>query len=578
MISEAAVQEARRRNEQKYGLRRNTLQGLATADQAIGKPSGSVPERDRTPRESGIQHRNDPSHVSRGSSTVGSLSRDAQLTAFFAEYRKAFVAPNQGVAITSVYVRYQKMLGLSRAALKEAVRGDRFRNPDLYKGLVPASRRRQERATPRNDLVVSNAGTGPTPQDREPLRIDDAMLAELAESFRMGPWGPAAVSFYETQKRLRLFTPIDQSTKGYLSWRFNEITTHPARAQASVDYVAETITAIVEEDKRTIALLEVKHGSFLNNPKKAAAALDAEFNNLDLGLSWQSADLALRRSRASLGFLRRAVILTFASQDYGSRLLPILARLRPPQLASTSGQIRGHIAASLGNLAREITLIDQLFTETANNTKSLYSNGIRDLQSLRDGALDFVLEPSSDEPILPPAVRLPTAILPPGEHITPFVSRIRNTKRFRGGDVDDGRLTVLSNLWNHLSDYGTCAMYEGAFPAKGRDNGYLILVIAYEGYGEDAVAISPWRHEHATFVVRADAGDGCNWRTVLTSSKKEATDLGARRLLFKSNPDHGIDEYEAMFQKVAALFGCDSAEFPAGAIYFDLAEGRYEVR
>jgi hypothetical protein len=65
---------------------------------------------------------------------------------------------------------------------------------------------------------------------------------------------------------------------------------------------------------------------------------------------------------------------------------------------------------------------------------------------------------------------------------------------------------------------------------------------------------------------------------VLTKAKDEAEEIGARRLVFKSNLDFGVDEYEAMFQKVVALFACSPTQFEGGTLYFDEYERRYEIR
>jgi hypothetical protein len=329
--------------------------------------------------------------------------------------------------------------------------------------------------------------------------------------------------------------------------------------------------------------LQKDHGDFLGDrPDLARRALDTEFRAIQLGLTWTSGPNALRHSRATQAFLRRAVVLTFASQDYSGHLSPMLARLQPPPVTDSSDlRLPTHVIASINILRRIVTTVDRFFSGIEAQPGHSYAPGLAQLRALRSGAFDFVLEPEPEKVPQPSAGRLPLVILPPGERIQPFVTAIRRSGRFRGGEIDERRLDVLTQLWTHLSDSGTCTMYEGAFPANGKDNGYLILVIWYEGYGEDAVAISPWRGEHATFIVRADAtgpGKLRTWKTVLTSTKEEAKELGARRLVFKANPDHGIDEYEAMFQKVIALFVCEPEDFVEGALYFDEDAGRYDVR
>lgn len=54
--------------------------------------------------------------------------------------------------------------------------------------------------------------------------------------------------------------------------------------------------------------------------------------------------------------------------------------------------------------------------------------------------------------------------------------------------------------------------------------------------------------------------------------------MGARRLICTPNPEHGIDEYQAMTEKVIALLTCTPDEFNGGAHYYDENEDEYRVR
>lgn len=115
-----------------------------------------------------------------------------------------------------------------------------------------------------------------------------------------------------------------------------------------------------------------------------------------------------------------------------------------------------------------------------------------------------------------------------------------------------------------------CRIHRGAFPSRGRDNLYVVLSIAHPGgRGEDAVAISPCRGEHATFVVRHDCGSGLPWHVVLSQTKREAKLLGARRLLFTSKSGRGIDEYEAMLEKLLWLLESEPEDFDWGGASLD---------
>jgi hypothetical protein len=122
-------------------------------------------------------------------------------------------------------------------------------------------------------------------------------------------------------------------------------------------------------------------------------------------------------------------------------------------------------------------------------------------------------------------------------------------------------------------------MHRGAFNSGGRDNGYVILRLALPGgRGEDAVAISPWKDEHATFVVRHGFGKGRPWPEVLSKTKREAKELGAHRLVFRVDLAYHITVYEAMVSKIVALLKCTPDEYDSGELYFHYGEGRYRMR
>jgi hypothetical protein len=200
---------------------------------------------------------------------------------------------------------------------------------------------------------------------------------------------------------------------------------------------------------------------------------------------------------------------------------------------------------------------------------------------LERGDFDFLADLAADQAVEPPRSQsgeLPFVILPPGERIQSFIGDLRSSGYYRGGEVDLGRLNVLEALWDLLKDC-SCTLYRGIFPSSGKANGYVVLAISYpETEGEDAVAISPWKGEHATFVVRYGCGAQMPWQTVLSRTKNEAKALGARRLVFTPNEDRGMDEYQAMREKILALLACEPDEFDSGTLYFDDFDDCYRVR
>lgn len=64
--------------------------------------------------------------------------------------------------------------------------------------------------------------------------------------------------------------------------------------------------------------------------------------------------------------------------------------------------------------------------------------------------------------------------------------------------------------------------------------------------------------------MRHDCGARLPWHAVLSKTKREAKELGARQLVFQSKASHRIDVYEAMLQKIIAVLKCGRREFEYG--------------
>lgn len=371
---------------------------------------------------------------------------------------------------------------------------------------------------------------------------------------------------------------------GYLSWRFREFTTRPGYSDSSgPEAVLYAMSSIVNDDRRLVTRLTTEHGPFLaeDRPHVVQRAMDDEFDKIDPDDSWRTPDEALRRARSSLAFLRSATILAFGSNDGHERLLAFTSKIAPPQTSAFNGSPQ-HVVAAVTNLRRMAELIEELFAGAGDDLAELHERGRSELLALQQGQLDFIAsaitEPPRDQR-QPRTNDLPFAILPPGERIHDFLGDLRATGVYRGGIVDPGRLTVLERLWDALDGNG-CMLYRGVFPSSNsKDNGYVVLGIQFADKDhEDAIAISPWKDEHATFVVRSDCGYQKPWETVLSRTKYEAKQMGARRLMFRANPEHGMDAYEAMYEKILAHLLCSPTEFDNGTIYYDEYEGHYRVR
>lgn len=362
---------------------------------------------------------------------------------------------------------------------------------------------------------------------------------------------------------------------GYLSWRFRQVVSNALPSPADG---VRTLGKIVAEDKELIARLETEYGDFLeeDEEQRAQRAIDVEFERIDLEDSWNSGDGALRRSRASTRFLRKAVVLTIASGDYPDRLQPMLNRLKPPASVQFNRTLPTHVTIAVETLRGTISQVEALFA--GDFLGELYMFSQIELQGIQSGELDFLTPALSPAPSTTDQQQmmgdLPFVILPPGERIQSIVGDLKKSARYSDREVDFERIKVLIDL-SEMIGVEHCSLYSGIFPSSGRDNGYVVLVVSFEDYGEDAIAVSPWKNEHATYVVRAFDHP---WRYVLSQTKDEAIQLGARRLHFKANPGHDIDEYEAMREKILALMDCGPDEFETGALYFDPYQDRYVLR
>lgn len=169
---------------------------------------------------------------------------------------------------------------------------------------------------------------------------------------------------------------------------------------------------------------------------------------------------------------------------------------------------------------------------------------------------------------------LPFAILPQGEQLRTFLDSLRSSGLYRGYEVDVNRLTVLEDIEEHFGA-DRCQWYEGSESSKGVNNEYLVLAIkAGRSSRENAVAISPLAGQHATYVVRHDCAEA-HWTSIFATPKFEARLRGARRLLF-TTPDHHVDRYTAMRDKIITLLECRPRDFHK-RLAFDESVRRYRM-
>jgi len=169
--------------------------------------------------------------------------------------------------------------------------------------------------------------------------------------------------------------------------------------------------------------------------------------------------------------------------------------------------------------------------------------------------------------------RIDFEVLPPGTDLEEHARREhRRTAPNSGPRLAPEKLQVLKDLEQHFGP-DRCQRLRGipsrnnlAGPFDSNINGsYLVLVIRHidrSGHhvGDDAIAISPLAGQ-ATFYVRHDAVDH-SWKEIFSYPKRDATAMGARRLLLKGGT--GWDPATALRERLIALAQCSPHQFREG--------------
>lgn len=362
-------------------------------------------------------------------------------------------------------------------------------------------------------------------------------------------------------------------SKGYLGWRYRDVSTRPGHSNEGLG-PQEIMALVVRDDRELLEGLVEEHGSFLDGGSALACpAISREFAMIKGG-SWQSpVDAQKRRARLGLNFLRRGVMLSFAGEDAVDELLKALPLLKPPT-PSQDNEIPRHVQAAFSVLNRMIDLVSDLYSGDELARRRLLAQGRPELISLGDGDYDYLCPGISNVHGGLATLDLPFMVLPPGARIQSFVGKLQASGHFRDREEDAARRRVIEDLWGYFGS-PRCTLYRGVFQPTEDGNGYVVISIGQGTRDEHAVAISPWKGEHATFVVRGDCGTREPWQTVLCRTKTEAKNSGAKRLVFTASSDGGLDPYEAMKRKIICLLECTPHEFEHGYFYFDQSQGRY---
>lgn len=276
----------------------------------------------------------------------------------------------------------------------------------------------------------------------------------------------------------------------------------------------------------------------------------------------RSLDAELRRTRAAIDFLRRAVILTIASAGNGQRLWDMLGQLQPSAREHIETSLR--LEGATQRLTDQIGTVERLLSTDGANLAKFIFNSRASLAALQLKRYDF-LRPFRDSAAGLRALAhqatpdLAFQVLPQGEQLRKFLGEVRASKRYSGYRIDEHRLTVLEDLQKHFGAL-RCVWHRGSDSSDGIGIRYLVLAIESDnGSGEDAVAISPLAGRHATYVVRRDCAEA-DWKTLFAHPKFEARLLGARRLLFTERRSH-TDQYSAMRDKIIKLLECHPRDF-----------------
>lgn len=592
--SNDAISDLFRESHARYGISKSGLRKLVASDKLRRLAAGEARTEPTTGDAERILGREKPSVEMQAplsvprptvaakpkSGEAGVKSRPAPIRPKDAldiarQYQLAEASENPSKAIEELSAECNAKYGLSAAGLRRIVA--------RHKGRLPAQPNRHDaKSSARNQAkveaspVVGGAGTVKSslnsdaaainrPRSRisglppKSATVDLEGVADIAAGRR--DLHDNRERILECLQQLALNRP---DAYGYLAWRYAEIRpeyTEARLATAHQDLIA--LAVVIDQERRLLDALVRDHGSILTKPDLARSGLEREYNRLiSTERGQRSVDAELRRTRAAIDFIRRAIVLTIAGTDNDQRLWEILGRIRSftSQRVETSMRLEG----ATKRLINQIETIERLLSSDDASLAqfSLQSRG--HLAALQLKRYDF-LRPFRDSAVgLRALARQATPdlafqVLPQGEQLRKFLGGVRASQRYRGYRIDEHRLTVLEDLQKHFGAH-RCVWHRGSESAEGIGIRYLVLAIkSTNGSGEHAVAISPLAGRHATYVVRRECAEA-DWKDLFARPKFEARLLGARKLLFTAS--HGkVDQYSAMRDKIIKLLECDPREF-----------------
>lgn len=390
-----------------------------------------------------------------------------------------------------------------------------------------------------------------------------------------GFWAdPETVDTETLAKARKLFEVGAESPKTYVGYRYSEISSMYDQSRAKSE---ERDDSTIELEKLQSAILTIK------NPLDGAIR------------AW--GDVINDKYRAAQG-LARISPDGLSSFDYENLVMTL-------GVLSGNGEVMGAMSDAYKNKSKAALEIDEdsadarimsgrsrLMKSSSLNPSGRRKQVQQQLKPIMDGDFDSLLPvfiPSEDVPAekhSDPALineinnlkMLDFTVFPKGENLDGDFRDLsekiyEESNRSEKTQVDLERIKVLKEM-AELFGEENCTLARGK-ARSGRkfetsdgssiDEDFIILAMKHPNGSEDALAISPISNVHAAFYTRQEANEGLHWNDLLALPKRDAQDLGVRKLKFVGTAE--LTPYEAMQEKLFTLATCRPQDFNSGLKY-----------
>lgn len=393
----------------------------------------------------------------------------------------------------------------------------------------------------------------------------------LTEGFWSDPETIDANVFAKAQQ---LFEVGVQNPRTYVGYRYSEISSMYDHSRTKTE---ELDDSTIELEKLQTAILTIK------NPLDGAIRV------------W--GDVINDKYRAAQG-LSRISSEGMSSFDYENLVMTL-------GILSGNGEVMGAMSDAYKNKSKTALEVDENSTDAKimsgrsrlMKSSSLNPSGRRkqvqqQLKPIMDGEFDSLLPvfiPSEDVPAerhsdlalikeINNLKVLDFTVLPKGENLDGDFRDLSEkiyseSTRSEKTQVDLGRIKVLKEM-AELFGEENCTLARGkarsgrkfeASDGSSIDEDFIILAMKHPNGSEDALAISPISNVHAAFYTRQEANEGLHWNDLLALPKRDAQDLGVRKLKFVGTAE--LTPYEAMQEKLFTLATCRPQDFNSGLKY-----------